>query len=201
MSVWASYDCPWPYDAQRPTALNNTTELHCLQDTTLYFGGDSGIPVSGKPELFPKSGDVGWRIKDAWPVGGGDRRMSERDVGKADREGDDISGFIPVWMHTQWLTCINFSLHFWLPPNLRSAIFLRERAKVVPRAKRTAWSQVSSRRARNQLTIANILFFTKTVTCSNLISWGCCSHDCLKMVATFFLAMFCQSLSKHRPVT
>lgn len=30
-----------------------------MQDTTLYFGGDSGIPVSGKPELFPKSGDVG----------------------------------------------------------------------------------------------------------------------------------------------
>ena len=99
-------------------------------------------------------------------------------------------------LHTQWLTCINFSLHFRLPPNLRSAIFLRERAKVGARARRTAWSQVSSNRARNQLTTANTLFFTKTVRCSNLISWGCCSNDFLKMVSTFFLVSHCQNIDR-----
>ena len=69
-----------------------------------HFGGDSGIPVPGKPELFPKSGEVGERTKDPWPAAVGDSGMPERDDGKAGREGDDISVFIPACMYTQRLT-------------------------------------------------------------------------------------------------
>lgn len=60
-----------------------------------HFGGESGIPVPGKPELVPNSGEVG-STNDPWPAVVGDSGMPERDVGKADRVGDDISGLIPA---------------------------------------------------------------------------------------------------------
>lgn len=58
-----------------------------------YFGGESGIPVPGK--LFPNRGEVGGRTNDAWPAAVGESGMPDREVGKADRVGEDISGFIP----------------------------------------------------------------------------------------------------------
>lgn len=53
------------------------------------------MPVPGKPEVFPKRGEVG-RTNDPCPAAVGDRGMPESDVGKVDRDGDDISVFIPV---------------------------------------------------------------------------------------------------------
>ena len=75
----------------------NTTEvpLHVLR-IRFYFGGESGIPVPGKPELFPNSGEVGDNTNEPWPAAVGDSGMPESDVGKADCVGDDISGFIPA---------------------------------------------------------------------------------------------------------
>lgn len=60
-----------------------------------YFGGESGIPVPGKPELFPNSGEVGGNTNELCPAAVGDSGMPESDVGKADCVGD-ISGFIPA---------------------------------------------------------------------------------------------------------
>lgn len=67
-------------------------EMHGMQ---FYFGGESGIPVPGKPELFPNSGEVGGNTNDPCPAAVGDSGMPESDVGKADCVGD-ISGFIPA---------------------------------------------------------------------------------------------------------
>lgn len=53
------------------------------------------MPVPGKPEVFPKRGEVG-RTNDPCPAAVGDRGMPESDVGKVDRDGDDISVFIPA---------------------------------------------------------------------------------------------------------
>ena len=60
-----------------------------------YFGGESGIPVPGKPELFPNSGEAGGNTNEPCPGAVGDSGMPESDVGKADCVGD-ISGFIPA---------------------------------------------------------------------------------------------------------
>lgn len=68
-----------------------------------YFGGESGIPVPGKPELFPNSGEVGGNTNELCPAAVGDSGMPESDVGKADCVGD-ISGFIPVSIS---LSCSN----------------------------------------------------------------------------------------------
>jgi len=41
------------------------------------------MPVPGKPEVFPKRGEVG-RTNDPCPAAVGDRGMPESDVGKVD---------------------------------------------------------------------------------------------------------------------
>ena len=51
--------------------------------------------MPGKPELFPKSGEVG-RTNDPWPAAVGDSGMPESDVGKLGRDGDDIKVLIPA---------------------------------------------------------------------------------------------------------
>lgn len=38
---------------------------------------------------------MGGRTNDAWPAAVGESGMPDREVGKADRVGEDISGFIP----------------------------------------------------------------------------------------------------------
>lgn len=60
-----------------------------------YFGGEFGILVFGKFELFLNSGEVGGNINEFCLVVVGDSGMFESDVGKVDCVGD-ISGFIFV---------------------------------------------------------------------------------------------------------
>ena len=62
----------------------NTPKLLYKCVTKGFHFGESGIPVPGKPELFPNSGEVGGRTNDPWPAAVGDSGMPESDVGKAD---------------------------------------------------------------------------------------------------------------------
>ena len=87
-------------------------QMHRMQ---FYFGGESGIPVPGKPELFPNSGEVGGNTNEPCPAAVGDSGMPESDVGKADCVGD-ISGFIPACIQKELTNTVQQRYspdHFW----------------------------------------------------------------------------------------